>query len=677
MKPTRLLLSFLLTLGSLFLCVERAEAAPSSVDSGWCRSTENPGVIVENAWAKLVWDEYGNLTLVNHAGSGTQTTWGINSTVPLTGSSAGLLCFGDAGWGRLRIVDSNNTQIWKSGSYQINATRLSLSGCNVTIAPQSGGDALWEDKTPRCEKHVVYNDHLANKCWSADAEILSNDTDRTRLTWSSGRLSLFRDDEVVWQPTQTQGQQLCYQADGNLVIYNSSGGPIWASDSVNPSNTLMTMDRCGISFSWTPNPADQYRRVSSGYCHRTSIKEGWRRTTGAPGNVLGNENVRLDWSSDGHLKLWDLSGNLLWQSPNGNGGHQLEFQGDGNLVIYSSSGKALWAYTWDNGGRMMPESATAVLSLEGCSVAVQNQDLVDKCAVRPLMSTKEATVCDFESWWKLWTMTPSTCLAQLSGGGFSFVKDVKAGNADFGAETWVVAAAVNASSLNALKSSIAPYGFASGPVSADLPTGTPPSAYIEVLGDAGASVTLFGSSVTVLEANGYVENLNGPKDHFDLTVMGATVYEVSTTGVFNPSVSQEFFSADGQYMLGFIPVTMHADVTGTLGANVNIYGDSSALHAETTPYASLDLDGSVGVGVSGASAGVKGSLNLVRLSVPFNQSLTFATKKYTSSASLDIGTLEGELKLYAELGPFEASKKIASFDGYSSTISLFNLSGSL
>jgi hypothetical protein len=94
--------------------------------------------------------------------------------------------------------------------------------------------------------------------------------------------------------SSTGGYTLIMQTDGNLVEYNSSGIPLWASD-----------------------------------------------TYGEPGNYVVMQ-------SDGNLVVYSSSGQPRWASGTygiGGGTAYLTIQGDSNVVIYDSSG-AIWAVRW-------------------------------------------------------------------------------------------------------------------------------------------------------------------------------------------------------------------------------------------------------------------------------------------------------------------------------------------
>lgn len=85
-----------------------------------------------------------------------------------------------------------------------------------------------------------------------------------------------------------RGYRFTFQGDGNLVIYNPSGTPLWH--------------------------------------------------TGTMGQA-----ARLVWQTDGNLVLYDGGNRPIWSSGTQGQGARLIFQGDGNLVIYTSANQPLWS----------------------------------------------------------------------------------------------------------------------------------------------------------------------------------------------------------------------------------------------------------------------------------------------------------------------------------------------
>lgn len=697
MKPQRLLLSALLGLTALFAWSQRASAATSlSSVSNSCWTTEQPFTLVESEIAKLTWDAHGNLTLVNHLGGGTVTKWGLDSPTPLTGANKGKLCFGN-GSGRLRIHDSTGAMVW--GSFYDNAPYsapngvLSIDQCTVQIKDTSGA-VMWEENTPQCDRRVYHKPEVT-KCWQVgdNQRLLWNEDTQQELRWSAGKVILRKDGEVVmvpWSNPWGLAKELCYQSDGNFVVFDTAGQVAWTASSgvaQTPSGFTpahLSMDECGLAFTYTDSNT-QYKRLDDNQCQRTSIEPGWCRNVGAAGTILQNDSVRLEWTSSGFLVLHDVDDHPLWLA-NALSGNRLCFQNNGNLVITGAQDQVRWT-----SGGVAPNQT---LTLDKCRVAtldtkieaicsVADFDGLKKCALPGVSCTEQQLkdwttyldYCAFDEYIS-WSYAPSSCMSALPGGGFSYVKDLKAGNSDFGVELWVIGAAVNSTGLATLRDNVSDSDGAAA-VNEALPQ-SPPSGYFQVLGDAGVSATLFGQHSNILEAIGYVENLNGPKDSVRFLVGGMEIYEASVgDGLLNPSQSQEFLARDQQFFIGGVPLTVHVAVTGQVGVQMNVDYNGSDLTATVAPYASLDADASVGVGVSGFSVGVEGELTLVRLSVPVAEKINIDSRAFSTSAEFKVDTLQGSLSLYAEAWPFKATKEIASFDGFGTAATLYSKSGSL
>ena len=108
--------------------------------------------------------------------------------------------------------------------------------------------------------------------------------------------------------------RLVYQSDGNLVLYDLTGG----------------------TARW------------------------FTGTTGAPGQVV--------LQTDGNLVIYSAGNAALWFTGTpGNTGAFLALQSDGNLVLYSPAGAALW--TFDRGGTLVPIPG-GLATVSGCVVTV-------------------------------------------------------------------------------------------------------------------------------------------------------------------------------------------------------------------------------------------------------------------------------------------------------------------
>jgi hypothetical protein len=282
--------------------------------------------------------------------------------------------------------------------------------------------------------------------------------------------------------------------------------------------------------------------------------------------------------------------------------------------------------------------------------------------------------------------TASDGSSSVAGGGFSFVYDKAYGSKDFGLNLWIVAAATNKTALDALlakvEKSSAP-GKALDRLLPDSSGQVSDSNFAETLGDAGVSATLFGNSVTLLEAGGYVRN--DLTNNLAITAQGSSVYAGSLGLSQSVSISKTFLKYSQQFMVGPVPITISADMTGTVGVASTLALSSQAV-ATTTPSLDVGVHASGGVGTSMLSAGVESSLQLLNASMPVGLTYTPSGRGYNVSSKLSMSAMQGSLGLYAEakvnLGFFKIkkkfSKKLAGWDGVSlANQTLLSTSGTL
>ncbi len=269
------------------------------------------------------------------------------------------MCFSPSD-SRLQIYDATGTVVWSSSSttdaggnttwntgYSVSGGVLSLDTCTLSV--QQGGTTYFQDTTPQCNQLTLANDPQGDdKCWSATADnvrLLWDSQTQLELDWQFGYLYLNQGstDNVggdrIWQ-SGVDGSLLCLQADGNFVVYEENGGVAWAAGSNSASPMAVGVEACGLVFEYGTT---QYHRSMATGCAESSVPWGWCRMTSAHGTVVSNDAVRVDWGSDGYLRMYDTSNQVQWQSGNSQPGSSLCFQDDGTLVIYgNASGEVLW-----------------------------------------------------------------------------------------------------------------------------------------------------------------------------------------------------------------------------------------------------------------------------------------------------------------------------------------------
>jgi hypothetical protein len=146
------------------------------------------------------------------------------------------------------------------------------------------------------------------------------------------------------------GAYVIAQSDGNLVIYDSANRPLWASNTVVPAQPSaptrpdQLLPNQGLMAGQSITSTNgQFRLILQSDGNLVLYAAGLGATWAS--NTWGRPNI---WDAvmqtDGNLVVYDLRGNALWASnTNGHPGAYLIVQNDGNLVIYDSANHPLWA----------------------------------------------------------------------------------------------------------------------------------------------------------------------------------------------------------------------------------------------------------------------------------------------------------------------------------------------
>lgn len=230
-----------------------------------------------------------------------------------------------------------------------------------------------------------------------------------------------------------------------------------------------------------------------------------------------------------------------------------------------------------------------------------------------------------------------------------------------------------------------------------------PSAYFKTA--MSGKATVMGQDATLLDVTAEQE---GSNQQLSLNIFGEQVYpsgsQVQFSTVNAPGAELTETLADGYVSLLGIPIHYVAGYSGSAGVSVSRTGSPIACHTETlggvyyglvpnsgardgltvAPYVSVGAFLQAGVDAGVVSAGVRGQLTLVDISLPVAAEVAFAQQtEYPSlvsastrtvtratvkdSADLAINFLSGNIEAFAELDLGIASKSasatLASWDG--------------
>ncbi len=135
------------------------------------------------------------------------------------------------------------------------------------------------------------------------------------------------------------------QRDGNLVLYDSAGQPVWATNtvfSVNPNSVIIEDDGNLVLYDGYHVP--QWA-TNTDAASRMSCLESGETLRHGEHVESDDQHFRLVFQHDGNLVIYRLPGmDVLWASNTaGSGGERCVMQQDGNLVLYDLQGSALWS----------------------------------------------------------------------------------------------------------------------------------------------------------------------------------------------------------------------------------------------------------------------------------------------------------------------------------------------
>jgi hypothetical protein len=171
-------------------------------------------------------------------------------------------------------------------------------------------------------------------------------------------------------------------------------------------------------------------------------------------------------------------------------------------------------------------------------------------------------------------------------------------------------------------------------------------------GNADANVTMFGKSKTLIDAIAWAQRSGSTINAvYDLDLVGTTVASGNPASGFTFSMPCPFFTAKETYFFYGIPITVSAIATGEFGLTTGATLSTGGIAINATPSVKAYVTASAGVGTSGVSAGITGSLTAIELKLPINVQTTFPaplTVNYTTTANLTLSSLDGSLGLYAE-----------------------------
>jgi hypothetical protein len=211
---------------------------------------------------------------------------------------------------------------------------------------------------------------------------------------------------------------------------------------------------------------------------------------------------------------------------------------------------------------------------------------------------------------------------------------------------------------------------------------------VEAYADGKVYAVAFGAQKEIVRARADISGQLGGNNSGTarLYAMGQQVWSGNLYYSFEITPinwSRTFFSVSKRFMVGPVPVSVSASVSGGLKLTVSgqIGPTVAKLNANAGGWANANA--SAGVDIVVAGVGVEGAVTLINVSLPATAELfwSFYTLDWRLKADLNLNTLSGNLKLWVRVGFWFFKKTwtltIASWAGVTRNWSLYNNSGSL
>ena len=185
---------------------------------------------------------------------------------------------------------------------------------------------------------------------------------------------------------------------------------------------------------------------------------------------------------------------------------------------------------------------------------------------------------------------------------------------------------------------------------------------------AKAYATVFGSDKEVAKISGKASLVGTQgKSSYTVRVLGIDVRSRSVSGNLEesaPIYNATIFSQSKTIWLGPVPVSFKGAVKGTLGVDLKAQYTASTLSGEAKPNAKLYATASAGVDLWLASAGVSGTLDLVKAAVPSKATAVVSPGNVTFGVDSDLtlSSLSGRIDAYATLPGKKWTMNLAKWD---------------
>lgn len=223
-------------------------------------------------------------------------------------------------------------------------------------------------------------------------------------------------------------------------------------------------------------------------------------------------------------------------------------------------------------------------------------------------------------------------------------------------------------------------------IKATTATSTTPKK-VEALGEGYVYGKAFNVEKEIVRGRAYINGQQGGSNTGTaaLYAMGQQIWSANLSYSFAPTPinwSRTFFNVSKTFMIGPVPVTVKASLSG--GVRLTVTGEVSPTVARLNVNAGgfANVSASAAVNIVIASFGVSSDVRLVNANLPSSGELfwPFCTLDWKLKSDLQLNYLSGTLQGYAKVKLLFFKKTwnvvIASWPGFTKSINLLNIYGS-
>ncbi len=177
---------------------------------------------------------------------------------------------------------------------------------------------------------------------------------------------------------------------------------------------------------------------------------------------------------------------------------------------------------------------------------------------------------------------------------------------------------------------------------------------------ADADVRVFGRKKSVLDVSA---NASTQEAGVYVEVMGQTIFDINLLASNIQAVTYlPLFGKNANIDLGIFEISVGAEAAGIMGVMGSANATGGSVTANLTPVAGLNINAEASFSVAGASAGVRGELDVLTFQVPTTAEVSSSSWELSADATVD--AIEGYLEAFGSFAGAQATYEICSFDGF-------------